>query len=132
MTKHFLPVERNSNDASVIVYMYTVHLWVEEHFFCFVLLDVLLDGVVQDGRRRRSSGSLAREKIPTSFGRLRRSESLPSPSFLFFLVFLLHPRRLISSFFTTDALLYRHTHTQRRHFFSDRNLGGCFQFYFSL
>lgn len=106
------------------MYMYTVHLWVEEHFFVLFCWPSYWTIVVQDGRRRRSSGSLAREKIPTSFGRLRRSESLPS-LFLFFLVFLLHPRRLISSFFsTTDALLYRHTHTQRRHFFSD--LGGCF------
>jgi hypothetical protein len=87
----------------------------KKHFFV-LFWPSYWTGVVQDGRRRRSSGSLAREKIPTSFGRLRRSESLPSPSFLFFLVFLLHPRRLISSFFTTDALLYRHTHTQRRHF----------------
>jgi hypothetical protein len=60
--------------------------WKNIFLFCFVGR-LIGRRSIQDGRRRRSSGSLAREKIPTSFGRLRRSESLPPLLFFSFLFF---------------------------------------------
>lgn len=79
---------------------------------------------MQDGRRRSNV-----RRFPRPSGG-RRQSLLPSSPFFFSSCFLLHPRRLISSFSPPTLILYRHTHTQRRHFSPDRNLSGCFDFYF--